>query len=95
VFRKLALSTALGIVAIFAVMFIGIVIAVLWFVHSSSKVESQKELKKKQMDIIDSHFSEMVRIECPYCTAIYSSIKSECPTCGANTKEILFPEMPE
>jgi hypothetical protein len=85
--------TALGIVTVFCVMFIGIVIAVLWFVHSSSKIESQKELKKRKMDIIDSHFTEMVRIECPYCLAIYSSNTSECPTCGANAKKILFPEM--
>ena len=95
VLENLAISTALGIVAIFSFMFIGIVIAVLWFAHSASKIESKKELQKKKMDIIDNHFNEMVRIECPYCMAIYSSNKSECPNCGANTKKILFPEMPE
>jgi hypothetical protein len=90
-----AATTALGIVGVFAVMFIGIVIAVLWFAHASSKVESKKELQKRKMEIYDRHFPELLRIECPYCLTVYSSTKSECPNCGANTQKILFPEMPE
>jgi len=60
-----------GILGIFALMFIGLTIAALWFAYSSSKVLSRKELQKKKMDIIDKHFNEMVRIECPYCRTIY------------------------
>ena len=83
------------IVGVIAIMFLGIVFAVLWFTHASTKVESRKELKKKEMEIIDRHFNEMIRIECPYCKTIYSSDVTECPTCGADTKKILFPKMPE
>ncbi len=95
VLEKLAGTLALGIVAIFALMFMGITIAALWFAHSSSKVESKKELQKKKMEIIDKHFNEMLRIECPYCRTIYTPNEPECPNCRANTKKILFPEMPE
>ncbi len=95
VLEKLAGTLALGIVAIFALMFTGITIAALWFAHSSSKVESKKELQKKKMEIIDKHFNEMLRIECPYCRTIYTPNESECPNCRADTKKILFPEMPE
>ena len=90
----MAATTAFQIVAVFALMFIGIVVAVLWFVHSTTKIESKKELQKKKMEIIDKHFNEMLRIECPYCQAIYSPNDSECPNCRANTKKILFPEIP-
>lgn len=83
------------IVGIFAFMFVGIVVAALWFVHSSSKLENNKELQQKKMEIYDKHFTEMVRIECPYCKTLYSSDKSECPNCGADTKKIRFPRMPE
>jgi hypothetical protein len=93
--REMASALALQIVAVFAVMFMGITIAALWFAHSSSKVESKKELQKRKMEIIDKHFSEMVRIECPYCRTIYTPNKPECPNCRANTKKILFPEIPE
>jgi hypothetical protein len=86
---------ALEIVAIFALMFIAITIATFWFVHSSEKIESKKELQKKKIEMIDKHFTEMVRIECPYCRTIYPSTELECPTCKANTKKIIFPEMPE
>ena len=86
---------AFQIVTVFAIMFIGVVVATLWFTHASSKVASRKELKEKQMEIIDKHFSEMIRIECPYCKTIYQSSQPECPGCRANTKRILFPEMPE
>jgi len=95
VLEKLAGTEAWQIVAIFSFMFMGITIAALWFAHSSSKVESKKELRKKKMEIIDKHFSEMMRIECPYCHAIYSPNEPECPNCKANTKKILFPEIPE
>lgn len=95
VLEKLAGTTAVEIVAIFAFMFVGIVIATLWFTHSSTKITSKKELQKKQMEIIDKHFKEMMRIECPYCSTTYSPNKSDCPNCGANTQKILFPEMPE
>lgn len=95
VLKKLAGTDAWQIVAIFAFMFMGITIAALWFAHSTSKVESKKELQKKKMEIIDKHFNEMMRIECPYCRTIYSPNKPECPNCRANTKKILFPEMPE
>lgn len=95
VLEKLATTSAWQIVAIFAFMFMGITIAALWFAHSSSKVESKKELQKRKMEIIDKHFNEMMRIECPYCRTIYSPNEPECPNCRANTKKILFPEMPE
>ena len=95
VLEKLAGTEAWQIVAIFSFMFMGITIAALWFAHSSSKVESKKELKKRKMEIIDKHFSEMMRIECPYCHTIYSPNELECPNCRANTKKILFPEIPE
>ena len=83
------------IVGIFAAMFLGIVIVVLWFTHSSSKVESDKELKERKIEMIDKHFSEMVRIECPYCKTLYSSNRSNCPNCGADIKKIIFPEVLE
>jgi len=95
VLGKLDGTWAWGIVGIFALMFIGITIAALWFAYSSSKVQSKKELQKKKMDIIDKHFNEMVRIECPYCRTIYTSKEPECPNCGASTQKILFPEIPE
>ncbi len=84
---------ALGIVSVFALMFIGIVVAVMWFTHASSKVESKKEIQKKKIEVIDKHFNKIIRIECPYCMTIYLSNEAECPNCGANTKKILFPEM--
>jgi hypothetical protein len=86
---------AVEIIGVFAVMFVGIVVAVLWFTHATTKVQTGKELKEKQMDIIDRHWNEMVRIECPYCKTIYRAGEPSCPGCGANTKKILFPEMPE
>ncbi len=86
---------AVEIVAVFAVMFIGIVAITLWFTHASSKVESRKELKKTEMEIFDKHFNEMVRIECPYCKTIYDISNQECPNCGAKTRTTLFQAMPE
>lgn len=83
------------IVGIFALMFTGITVATLWFTHSSSKIESRKEIQKKKIEVIDKHFSDMLRIECPYCMTIYKPNESECPNCKATTKKLLFPEMPE
>ena len=83
------------IMGIFALMFGGITIAALWFTHSSSKNESKEALQKQKMEIYDKHFSEMVRIECPYCRTLYSADTSKCPRCGADTIKIHFPKMPE
>jgi len=95
VLEKLDGTLVWGILGIFALMFVGVTVATLWFVYSSSKVESRKELTKRKMDIIDRHFNEMVRIECPYCRTIYTSKEPECPNCKASTQKILFPEIPE
>ena len=38
------------IVGIFAIMFVGITVAALWFAHSSSKIESKKELQQKKIE---------------------------------------------
>ena len=83
------------IMGIFALMFGGITVATLWFTHSSEKNKSKETLQKQKMEIYDKHFSEMVRIECPYCKTLYSANISKCPSCGADTKKILFPPMPE
>ena len=72
-------------------MFIAITIATLWFALSAAKLRSKKELKEKKMDVIDKHFNEMIRIECPYCHTIYTANQQECPNCSAETKKILFP----
>ena len=90
----MAASSAWQIILIFSVMFIVITIATLWFAFSTSKLRSRKELKEKKMEIIDKHFNEMIRIECPYCNTIYTANIQECPNCGADTKKILFPEIP-
>jgi hypothetical protein len=88
-------TVALEIVGVFAVMFVGIVVATLWFAHSHSKLQNRKELQEKKLEIYDKHFSEMVRIECPYCKTLFSSKISNCPNCGADTKKITFPDIPE
>ena len=44
---------ALGFVAIFAVLFFGIVVVTIRFAHSTTKDEHQKELEEKKMDIIE------------------------------------------
>jgi len=90
----MALSIAGEIILIFSIMFIAITIAALWFAFSASKLKHKKELQEKKMDIIDKHFNDMIRIECPYCRTIYTANRSECPNCRANTKKILFPEIP-
>jgi uncharacterized paraquat-inducible protein A len=91
----LSATIAVQIVGVFAIMFVGIVIVVLLFVHSSSKVESSRELQKKKIEVLDKHFNEMVRIECPYCKTLYSSDRSDCPNCGADTRRIKFPKISE
>jgi len=86
-------SIAGEIILIFSVMFVIITLASLWFAFSTSKMKHKKELQEKKMDILDKHFNEMIRIECPYCKTIYTANVNECPNCGANTKKILFPEI--
>jgi hypothetical protein len=86
---------AVQIVGIFLIVFLGIIITVMWFTHQNTKLEQSKEIKVKKMEIIDRHFNEMVRIECPYCKSIYKMSESSCPGCGANTRNILFPDLPE
>ena len=80
---------------IFSVMSIVLTIAALLFVFKTTKLKSQKELREKRMEVIDRHFSEMTRIECPYCKTIYNVNRQECPNCKASTKKILFPEIPD
>ncbi len=87
-------SIAGEIILIFSVMFTVISIAAFWFAFSISKQKHKKELQNKKMEIIDKHFNDMIRIECPYCKTIYTANKNECPNCKANTKKILFPEIP-
>lgn len=89
------LASAWEIVAIFALMFTGITVATLWFAHSSSKIQSKKEIQKRKIEVIDRHFNEMLRIECPYCKTVYKPSEPRCPNCSASVKELLFPEMPE
>ena len=90
----MASSIAGEIILIFSVMFTVITIAAFWFTFSISKQKHKKELQKKKMEIIDKHFNDMIRIECPYCKTIYKANENECPNCKANTKKILFPEIP-
>ena len=87
-------TSAWEIILIFSVMFIAITIATLLFAFKTTKLRSKKELQEKRMEIIDRHFNEMPRIECPYCRTIYNVSRQECPNCKAATKKILFPEIP-
>jgi rubrerythrin len=91
--KKMATSIAVEIILIFSTMFIAVTIAALWFAFSASKLKHKKELQEKKLNIIDRHFNDMLRIECPYCRTIYSANRNECPNCKANTKRILFPEI--
>ena len=90
----MAATSAWQIILIFSVMFIALTIAALWFAFKTTKLRGKKELQEKRMEIIDKHFNEMIRIECPYCKTIYAASRQECPNCRANTKKILFPEIP-
>ena len=78
---------------IFAVMSIVLTVAALFFVLKTTKLRSNKELREKRMEIIDRHFNEMTRIECPYCKTLYSVDLPECPNCKSPTRKILFPEI--
>ena len=89
----MATSIVGEIMLIFSLMFIAITIAGLWFAFSASKLKHKKDLQEKKLAIIDKHFNDMIRIECPYCRSIYSANREECPNCSANTKKVLFPEM--
>jgi len=80
---------------IFALMSIALTIAAVLFVFKTTKLKSKKELQQKRMEIIDKHFNEMTRIECPYCKTLYNVDLQECPNCQAPTKKILFPEIPD
>jgi hypothetical protein len=80
---------------IFAVTAIALTIAAVLFVFKTTKLKSNKELQQKRMEIVDKHFNEMTRVECPYCKTLYNVNMSECPNCQAPTKKILFPEIPE
>jgi hypothetical protein len=79
---------------IFSVTSIALTIVAVLFVFKTTKLKSKKELQEKRMEIIDKHFNEMTRIECPYCKTLYDVNMQECPSCGASTKKILFPEIP-
>ena len=83
------------IVGIFALMFVCITVAALWFAHSSSKLQSKKEIQKQKIDVVDKHFNDMLRIECPYCKTIYRPNEPACPNCKSSVKTVVFPEMPE
>ena len=87
-------SIAGEIILIFSVMFTVISIAAFWYAFLISKQKNKKELQEKKMNIIDKHFNDMIRIECPYCRTIYTANVNECPNCKADTKKILFPEIP-
>ncbi len=87
-------EVALQIIAVFFGIFAVIVVIVLWFTRSMAKDRTLSEIKKKQIEVVDKHFSEMVRVECPYCQTLYPLDKSSCPTCGADTKKIRFPQLP-
>jgi uncharacterized paraquat-inducible protein A len=78
---------------LFSVMAIVLTVAALFFVLKTTKLKNKKELQEKRMEIIDKHFSEMTRIECPYCKTLYSADSPECPNCKSPTKKILFPEI--
>jgi hypothetical protein len=78
---------------IFSATSIALTIVAVLFVFKTTKLKSKKELQEKRMEIIDKHFNEMTRIECPYCKTLYDVNMQECPSCGAYTKKILFPEI--
>jgi uncharacterized OB-fold protein len=69
------------------------VLIVLVFTRGMAKDKDKMEIKKKELEIMDKHFSEMTRVECPYCQTVYATDKGSCPTCGAETKKILFPKL--
>ena len=77
----MAATSAWQIILIFSVMFIAVTIAALWFAFKTTRLRSKKELQEKRMEIMDKHFNEMIRIECPYCKTSYAASGQECPDC--------------
>ncbi len=86
---------AFEIVAVFLFSFAVIVAVVLGFTRRMAKDKQVLEVKKRQLEIYDKHFGEMVRVECPYCKTLYAMDRETCPNCGAETKNIQVPKMPE
>ena len=86
---------AVQIVGIFLGVFAVIVAVVLWFTKGMARDRNISEEKKKQIDVIDKHFDEITRVECPYCKTLYPLNRDSCPNCGADTKKILYPKLPE
>ena len=86
---------AVQIIGIFLGVFAVIVAVVLWFTKGMARDRNISEEKKKQIDVIDKHFDEITRFECPYCKTLYPLDRDSCPTCGADTKKILYPKLPE
>jgi hypothetical protein len=86
---------AVQIVGIFLGLFVVIVALVLWFTRGMARDKNVSEVKKKQIDVVDKHFGEMTRVECPYCKTLYHMNRDSCPTCGADTKKISYPKFPE
>jgi len=72
-----------------------IVAVVLWFTRKMSKDRVDAEVRKKKLEVYDKHFEEMVRVECPYCKTLYPMDKELCPNCGAQTRNIRYPKLPE
>jgi len=91
--KEMATSVLENFFLIFGVMSIALTTATLFFVFKTTKLKSKKELQEKRMDIIDKHFNEMTRIECPYCKTLYNVNMQECPNCKSPTKKVLFPEI--
>jgi rubrerythrin len=92
--KKMVMFDLVTFFLIFSVTAIALTIVAVVFVFKTTKLKSKKELQEKRMEIIDKHFNEMTRIECPYCKTLYDVNIQECPSCGASTKKILFPEIP-
>jgi rRNA maturation endonuclease Nob1 len=92
--KKMVMFDLVTFFLIFSVTAIALTIVAVVFVFKTTKLKSKKELQEKRMEIIDKHFNEMIRIECPYCKTLYDVNIQECPSCGASTKKILFPEIP-
>jgi rubrerythrin len=92
--KKMVMFDLVSFFLIFSVTAIALTIVAVVFVFKTTKLKSKKELQEKRMEIIDKHFNEMTRIECPYCKTLYDVNIQECPSCGASTKKILFPEIP-
>ena len=92
--KKMVMFDLVTFFLIFSVTAIALTIVAVVFVFKTTKLKSKKELQEKRMEIIDKHFNEMTRTECPYCKTLYDVSMQECPSCGASTKKILFPEIP-